>query len=379
MNVNKGILIRIKPNATQRDSLERHFGQNRFLWNYFLDKRKREYQESKQGSNYYRDAAELTNLKQQPEYNWLYESSIASQQRTLKTLDDAYKRFFKGHARFPRFKSKRGKQSFTLSGGIKLRDKRIFFPKFAEGIKFSRMIPHHTKINSITVTKTASGLYYVALSVEATVRPLRKTRKSIGLDLGLKDFAVLSNGKRIKNPRHLRLHEKALRRAQQHLSRKEKGTNRREGQRIKVARLHERIANARKDFLHQASAHVVKRFDTIAVEDLAVKNLLRNHSLAKHIADAGWGTFLRMLGYKSEWYGKTLVTVNRFYPSSKTCGDCGFINQSLKLDDRKWTCTNCDTQHDRDWNAARNILREAKRISARQSPKTDAEKLSACA
>lgn len=379
MPVKKGMLIRITPNASQRELLEKHFGQNRFIWNYFLERRRKKYQLSKKDSTYYSDAAELTILKRASEFDWLYESSSASQQRTLKHLDDSYKRFFKGHSRFPRFKSKHGAQAFTLSGGINFKTSRICFPKFQDGIKFNRAIPEHSKINSITVTKTASGRYYVSLSLEAEVKLLRKTGKSVGVDLGLKDFAVLSNGKRIKNPRHLRLHEKALRRAQQHLSRKQKGSNRRERQRIKVARIHEKTANSRKDFLHQASAYVVKRFDTIAVEDLTVKNMIRNRKLAKHISDAGWGTFLWMLGYKSEWYGKTLVTVDRFYPSSKTCGDCGFINQSLMLEDRKWTCTNCDSKHDRDLNASRNILREAKRISGRKSSITDVEKLSACA
>ena len=169
MKVNKGIIFRVKPNAEQRRKLSQHFGHNRFVWNHFLNKRREDYQRDKTGSDYYKDAAELTKLKQRPEYEWLYEASIASEQRTLKNLDDAYKRFFKGNARFPRFKSKRYEQAFTLAGDITIKGNRICFPKFSEGLRFAREIPDHTKINNITVRITADGLYYVILSVEAEV------------------------------------------------------------------------------------------------------------------------------------------------------------------------------------------------------------------
>ena len=199
---------------------------------------------------------------------------------------------------------------------------------------------------------------------------------AVGIDLGLIDFAVLSNGKRIKAPKHFRKQQVALKRAQQHLSRKKKGSKRREVQRKKVAGILRKIANSRRDFHHKASAFVVNNFDTIAVENLAVKNMIRNPSLAKSIADAGWGQFLDMLSYKAHWFGRELLEVDRFYPSSKSCGGCGFIVDTLPLDVRSWDCPACQATLDRDVNAAGNILREALR-SGRQSPITNAEKVSA--
>ena len=374
MIVKKGIMIRVKPNAAQRELLAKHFGANRWLWNYFLNKRKTEYAENKLSSTYIRDCAELTKLKQSDEYKWLYEVSVGSQQRTLKHLDDAYKRFFKGKAKFPKFKSKRHEQVFTLANRIKIKGNRICFQKFRDGLKFNRTLPAFTKINSITVRKTASGKYYAILSVEAEVFEKPKTGKSVGIDLGLADFAVFSNGKRIKAPKHFCQQQAALKRAQQHLSRKQKGSKRREKQRIKVARIHEQIANARRDFLHKASAFAVENFDVICVEDLAVKNLMQNRKLSKAIGDASWSAFLTMLAYKAEWYEKALVKVGRFYPSSKACHTCGWINQGLRLDQREWMCPHCGAVHDRDLNAAKNILVEGlKQLSARQSPSTIAE------
>ena len=362
MKVNKGILIRLKPNAGQRDLLNRHFGANRWLWNFFLNKRQTEYQTSKTGSTYVKDAAALTKLKHDGEHDWLGEASINSLQRTLKHLDDAYKRFFKSHARFPNFKSKKHDQAFTLAGKIRIDGKRLIIPKFQDGLKFNRDLPAFTKINNVTIRRTASGKFYAALSIETEVAALPKTGAECGIDLGLTDFAVFSTGHRIKPPKLFRRRQADLRRAQKHLARKQNGSNRRDVQRKKIAVIHEQITNARKDFLHKVSGNAVKHFDTICVEDLAVKNMVKNHALAKSIADAGWSRFLDLLTYKTNWYGKTLVKVGRFYPSSKSCGDCGFIHQSLKLDQRQWTCSNCGETHDRDLNAAANILREGQRI-----------------
>ena len=361
MNTNMGITIRIKPNATQRKLLASHFGANRWLWNYFLEKRRIEYQATKTGSNYVKDAAALTKLKHDGVHDWLNETSTASLQRTLKHLDDSYKRFFKGHAKFPRFKSKRHDQSFTLAGGIKVEEKRLIIPKFQEGFRFNRKLPAFKKVNNVTIRRTAGGIYYAALSVEAERDALPKTGVEVGVDMGLIDFAVFSTGERIKAPKLFRQQQARLKRAQQHLARKKKGSARREIQRRKVAIIHEQIANARKDFLHKASAFAVKRFDTICVEDLAVKNMIRNRALAKSIADVGWSEFIRQLSYKTQWYGRTLAKVGRFYPSSKTCSACGFIHQGLQLADRKWDCPKCGATHDRDLNSAVNILRECKR------------------
>ncbi len=366
MKANKGIKIRVKPNAKQRQKLAEHFGANRWLWNYFLGKRIKEYREMKTGSTFFKDCKELTKLRAQ--HDWLADISCASQQRTLKNLDDTYKRFFKKKADFPRFKAKKANQSFVLAGGISIKDNRAIFPKFQEGLKFNRSLPQFDKINNVSIKLTASGKYYVILSVETTVAAQPKTGKQIGLDLGLKDFAVLSNGKRIKPLKAFAEKQKELKRAQQHLARKVKGSNRYNKQRKKVAAIHEKIANSRNNHLHHASSFVVTNFDLIAVEDLAIKNLLKNHCLAKAISDAGWSEFLRMLDYKSKWYGKELVKVGRFFPSSKTCNSCGVINQGLQLSDRVWDCAHCGVKVDRDLNASLNILQEGIReISERLS------------
>lgn len=366
-----GIVIRIKPNASQRELLEKHFGHNRWLWNYFLEKRKREYQENKKGSTYIKDAKALTVLRNSVNYGWLAESSVSAQQRTLKNLDDAYKRFYNRHSKFPTFKSKKWNPSYSVADKVRVKDNKIYFPKFTEGIKFNRILPFFDKLNNITIRKTSSGRYYAILSVEADKQSLPSANTNIGLDLGLIDFAVLSNGKRIKAPKFYRKQQVALKRAQQHLSRKKKGSSRWNKQRIKVAKIHEKITNSRKNFLHKYSASIIKDYGVIAVEDLAVKNLVKNHKLAKSISDAGWSEFLRQLEYKAKWYGREFVRIGRFYPSSKACSECGYIQQGMRLEHRKWTCSGCGVIHDRDLNAARNILREGLReLSERLSPST---------
>lgn len=321
----------------------------------------------KKGSTFFKDCKELTKLR--AEHSWLGEVSCNSQQRTLKNLDGAYARFFKKKAAFPRFKTRKAEQAFTLAGRIYVRGNRISIPRFQEGFKFGRIVPKFDKINNITIKLTASGKYYAILSVESKTEASPKTGKNIGLDLGLKDFAVLSNGKRIKPLKAYAQRQKELKRAQQHLSRKVKGSNRYNEQLKKVAAIHEKIVNSRTDHLHKASSFVVTNFDIIAVEDLAIKNLVKNHRLAKAISDAGWAKFIDMLEYKSAWYGKTLIKVGRFYPSSKTCNSCGTINQGLQLSDRVWTCAHCNAEVDRDLNASLNILQEGiKELSGRLSP-----------
>lgn len=374
MEVNGAIVMMLKPNARQRKMLAQHFGQQRFIYNYFLSKRQRDYKENKLRSSYFKDCRTLTVLKS--DLPWLYEASTNSQQRTLKNLDDAFKRFFKGNGEYPRFKKKMAEQSFTARGKeIKVDANRLKITKFMEGIRFNRKVPSFKRILSVTVRQATAGHYYAAISVVFDKKPLPTTGKQTGIDLGLTDLAVFSTGKRIKAPKHFRRLQGQLKQAQQHLSRKVKGSKRRTKQRMKVAAIHRQIANARKDTLHKASAFAIKNHDVIAVESLAVSNMLKNRSLSKSISDAGWGEFVRQLEYKAKWYGRKVIKVGRFYPSSKACSGCGWIHQGLKLSDRVWNCQQCGMNHDRDLNAALNILSEALK-SERQPSITGVEKKS---
>ena len=354
--------MRIKPNSAQRKLLESHFGANRWLWNYFLEKRKREYQEHRKNSTYLRDAAELTKLKHDGEHEWLNDTSSVSLQRTLRHLDTAYNQFLKRLLRFPKFKSKKkNHKSFTLAGSIKIRGKRLVIPKFSEGLKFNRPLPTFAKINNVTISCSKSGKYYASLSVEAEVCDLPKTGSDVGIDLGLKCFAVRSDGSSLESTRPMKFYEQEMRKAQQHLSRKKVDSNRRQKQRAKVAKIHEKIANSRNDFLHKASIATIREYDTIYLESLVIRNLQKNTKLRRFIDDAGWYEFASKLDYKAKWYGKEVRKIGRFYPSSKTCAYCGFINQRLRLNEREWKCPQCERILDRDLNAAVNILAEGRR------------------
>lgn len=373
MNIICGAKVRIKPNEKQRKLLEEHFGQSRFVYNYFLEKRQKDYQENKLNSNYMKDCVTLTKMKK--DKPWLYNASCMSHQHALKHLDDGYKAFFKGRSGFPTFKSKKGFQSFSQhSPLIRVKGNRLTLPKFKEGLKFNSQFPPFIRIASATISKTPDGKYYASLNVEREIQPLSPSEAQTGIDLGLTDLAVFSTGKRIKAPKHFRRLQGRLKTAQQHLSRKVKGSKRRAKQRVKVARIHGKITNCRKDTLHKASAFAVKNYGTIAVETLNIEGMRQSRNLALSISDAGWGEFVRQLEYKSKWYGRRLLKVGTFYPSSKACSCCGWKNQGLKLGDRVWTCEGCGEVHDRDLNAARNILSEGIKQSQRQSVITDVER-----
>ena len=226
----------------------------------------------------------------------------------------------------------------------------------------------------MSITKTPTGKYYVSIFTEQQVEELPKTNKQVGIDLGLKDFVITSDNKKFKNNRYTKKYAKQLKKAQQHLSRKQKCSNGFEKQKLKVAKIHEKIASCRLDTLHKVSHQLVSNYDLISIEDLNVKGMIKNHKLSKHIADASWGNFVNLLQYKCDWYGKELVKVSRFYPSSKTCNECGWIKQDLKLSDREWTCKACGVVHDRDWNASKNILKEGlKNISGGTLDNTDGD------
>lgn len=376
MIINKTYKFRIYPTAKQEILLAKHFGCTRWVYNYFLNERKEQYQKSKKSSNYYAQAKTLTEIKKNEENQWLKEVNSQTLQFALRSLDTAFLNFFRGNTQFPKFKSKKHKNTFTIPQFGTIEEGRINIPKFKDGIKVKLHREVRGKIGKMTITKTPTGKYYVSIFTEQVIEELPKSNKQVGIDLGLKDFAITSDGKKFKNNRYTKKYANQLKKAQQHLSRKQKGSNGFEKQKLKVAKIHEKIANCRLNTLHKVSKKLVSEYDVIVCEDLNVKGMVKNHRLSKHIADASWGNFITLLQYKCNWYGKELIKVNRFYPSSKVCGECGWINQNLKLSDREWTCSSCGIVHDRDVNASRNILKEGLRnISAETVDYTGGEEI----
>lgn len=357
---------RMYPTAPQKELLDKHFGCARFVYNYFLNERKEQYRLTGKSDNFYAQEKKLTILKRDERYSWLREVNSQSIQFSLRNIEKAYLNFFRGNAKFPRFKSKRGRNSFTVPQHCSVAEDAITLPKFKTPIKIKTSREMVGKVNSMTVLKDFDGKYYVSILTEQEYEPMEKNNKSVGIDLGLKDFVVTSDGYRYKNHRHLKKYERRLKKAQQHLSRKQKGSRSYENQRRRVSKIHKKISNSRNDMLHKVSTDLVRKYDVICCEDLNVKGMMKNHKLAKSISDASWGTFITYLQYKCEREDKTLIKINRYFPSSQTCNQCGYINQSTKnLSVRTWECPHCGTVHDRDINAAINILNEGKKnISA---------------
>jgi putative transposase len=358
----KSYKYKIIPDEDQKVLLNKHFGSIRFIYNHFLNERKQEYETNKQTINYYDNCKSLTELKRQEEYSWLNEINSQSLQTSLKGLDDAYNGFFKKRTKFPRFKSKHSKNSFKVPQSVKILNGKLRIPKFKNPID---IILHRTfsgTIKQCTISKTPTNEYFVSILVETEHKKLEKTGNSIGIDLGLKDFVITSDGYKYKNNRYTKTYQTKLKKAQQHLSRKKKGSNKYKEQKLKVAKLHKKIANSRLDNLHKVSTELIKKYDTIILEDLNIKGMIKNHKLSKHIADVSWSKFITLLTYKAEWNDKQIVKIDRFFPSSKTCNCCGYINQNLKLDVREWTCPSCHTKLDRDLNASKNILKEGYKI-----------------
>lgn len=358
----KAYKYKLLPNEEQSVLLNKHFGSIRFVYNYFLNERKNEYESNQNTLNYYDNAKSLTSLKQQDDYSWLKEINSQSLQDSLKNLETAYKNFFKFKKGFPRFKSKKHKNSFAVPQSVKVKGNYLHIPKFKDGI---RMIKHRDFkgiIKSCTISLTTTNEYFVSILVDTIHIPYEKTGKTIGIDLGLKDFVITSDKQKYKNNRYTKTYERKLKAAQQHLSRKTKGSNRYEEQRMKVAKIHKKITNSRIDNLHKVSTDLVRKYDNIILEDLNIKGMIKNPKLSKHIADASWGKFYELLTYKAVWNDKNLIKIDRFFPSSKTCNKCGYVNQDLNLNVREWTCRTCHSHHDRDINASINIFNEGNKI-----------------
>ena len=372
--IQKTYKFRLYPNKEQEKMLANYFGSVRFVYNHFLAKRKEQYEQTRKSSNYYEQAKELTAMKKTEAFSWLKEINSQTLQHALRHLDTAYVNFFKGRTRFPRFHSKKHGGSFAVPQYFKVEGNRIFIPKFKGGIRFAKSQDVLGELRNMTVSVTQGGKYYVCIMAHVQVGDLEKTNLSVGIDLGLKDFVITSNGDRYSSNKFIKKYSKKLATMQKHLSRKKKGSGSWNRQRIKVARLQEKITSCRNDKLHKISVDLIRRYDVVCCEDLNVKGMVKNHHLAKAVSDASWGTFVTMLEYKAKWYGKELVKIGRFYPSSKTCHHCGHVKEDLSLADRYYTCPNCGELIDRDLNAAKNILDEGLRnISAGTVDYTDGE------
>lgn len=356
MIVRKAFRFKLIPTQAQERTFRQYAGAVRWVWNEMLRERKETYKATGKSPSMYAQMRRLTELKQQPETAWLNNVHSQVLQEPIKNLHRAFVSFFEKRARYPRFKRKRrGPGSFSFPQSVKVEESRVWLPKIG-WVRFRKSREIEGTIKRATIRHRVSG-WYLSLLCEIEMpdpEPVAPTKETtVGIDLGLNDFAVLSTGERIPNPRHVRKLERKLAHTQRALSRKRKGSRRYEKQARKVARLHERVANARADFLHKLSARLVAENQGIMAEDLSVKGLARTR-LAKSVHDAGWGEFLRQLAYKAKWAGKTFHRIDRFFPSSKLHASCGTLND-LSLSDRLFECQGCGALVDRDLNAALNI------------------------
>lgn len=347
---------RIYPNAEQQVLFAKTFGCVRVVWNNILDWRSKEYTLNATKINYVASAKRLTDIKQLPELEWLQEVSNVALQQALRSQDAAFSNFFAKRAKYPKFKSKHDKQSFRLTNsGFRMKDGELFIAKSKVPLKMALSRPLPEQLNSATISKDRAGRYFVSLQGEVDKQALPDLTKTIGLDVGLTHFVIASDGVKTANPKFYRNGERKLAILQRSLSRKTKGGFNRNKARIAIARHHAAMANSRADFLHKLSTQLIRENQTISVEDLNIAGMVKNRNLAKSISDASWSEFIRQLEYKAEWYGRDLIKINRFYPSSQLCSSCGHYGSKKALHVREWDCAACGTKHDRDINAAINI------------------------
>ena len=365
----KAYKYRLYPTKIQEVLLTKHFGCARYIYNYGLERKIKSYSETKKSISRFIIQADLPKLKKAENTKWLSEVNSLSLQAALLNLDMAFTRFFKEKKGFPKFKSKHdNRQSFQVPQNttVDYEAKRVYLPKFKEGIKcrFSRVFKG--KIKTSTVSRTPTGKYFISILVETEDTIPNKApideNKAVGVDLGIKTFATLSDGTEIQNPKYLKKSLKKLKRLQRSVSRKVKGSNSRKKAVKLLARQYEKVTNKRKDFLHKTTKYLIDHYDTICLETLSASNMVKNHRLAQAIQDIGIYTFNSYMDYKAEWYGKNIIRIGRFEPSSKMCS-CGHIHRGLKLSDRVWTCPACGSVNQRDLLAAQNIKKFAFKLN----------------
>ena len=368
MNVKRAYRFRFHPSPEQEMILARTFGCARFAYNYMLRLRTDAWMQRQESVGYHETSAALTALKKTPEHAWLNDVSSVPVQQALRHLQTAFTNFFAKRARYPQFKRKDGPQSaeYTTSA-FKWDGQTLKLAKMDEplAVRWSRQLPKAAKVTTVTVSLDAAGRYFVSLLCDDVVAAKPAVAAKVGLDLGLTHFTVLSTGEKVAAPNTFRKNEAKLAKLQRRLAKKTKGSSRRRKAKLKVAKLHAKIADSRRDFLHKLSTRLINENQVIAVESLSVSNMQKNRCLSKSIADASWSEFLRQLEYKANWYGRELVGIDRWYPSSKRCSDCGYTMPKMPLNVRQWACPGCGSIHDRDVNAARNVLAAGLAVSAR--------------
>jgi putative transposase len=361
--VRRAYRYRFYPAPEQAEFLNRTFGCVRLVWNMALAERTRRYKDDGTSTTYVDTAHWLTEWKQDPELAFLREVSNVPLQQALRHLQNAFAAFFAKRSRYPQFKSKRKSRAsatFTSGNSFRFRDGQLWLAKMNAplDIRWSRPLPEGSQPSTVTVSRDAAGRWFVSILVEAAIGQHPPAETAIGIDAGITSLLTLSTGEKIANPRHERRDRQRLAKAQRALSRKRKGSANREKARRKAARVHARISDRRADFLHKVTTRLVSENQALAIEDLSVRNMVKNHSLARAISDASWSEFRRMLEYKAGWHDRDILLVDRWYASSKLCSapGCAHVAGSMPLNVRTWTCPSCGTVHDRDVNAARNLL-----------------------